>query len=71
MLFFLLFSQVEVDSALDTQLTEGNPFLQQCTDAQHARCAANQDVKIAGKAVLERCEAVELLHQQIRVDTAL
>lgn len=71
MLFFLLFSQVEVDSALDTQLTEGNPFLQQRTDAQHARCAANQDVKIAGKAVLERCEAVELLHQQIRVDTAL
>ena len=27
MLFFLLFSQVEVDSALDAQLTEGNPFL--------------------------------------------
>ena len=68
---FLFLVQVKVDPTLDAKLAEGNPLLQQLPHAHHPRHAADQDVEIAGKAVLQRGEAVELLHHRVRIGAAL
>ena len=69
LLFFLL--KLVVHAATDTFRAPSRPLLKNFRNAHHARAAADEDVEVAGEAVLKRCEPEELLHQLFGVDAAL
>ena len=71
MQLFLFALEVIVDATADTFPAERRPFLQQFPDAEDAGRPGNEDIEIAAEAVLQRGEAVELLHQLIWVGAAL
>ena len=67
----LLFVQRERRAALYAVHAEPDPLFQQPVHAEHLRGAVDQHVEIAGEAVLQRSELVELLHELVGVGGAL
>ena len=68
---FLLLRYVKVYPPPDAFEPPGDPFVQNLADAAHARRAAEQNVEVAGKAVLQRRHAEELLHELFGLHVAL
>ena len=63
---FLLLDLVE-NPALDAVRPPGNPLLQDLPHAHHPGHSGDEDVKVAGEAVLQRGQPEQLLHQLVRV----
>ena len=68
---FLLLRYVKVYPSPDAFQPPGDPLVQNLADAAHARRAAEENVEVAGKAVLQRRHAEELLHELFGVNVAL
>ena len=71
MQLFLFALQVKVETAADALAAERRPLLQQLTNAQYTGRTGNENIEIAAEAVLQRRHAKQLLHQLVRVGTAL
>ena len=71
MQFLLFLLEVVKDTPADALPAKGGPFLQKAVHPQHPWGAADEDVKVAGKAVLQGGHAEQLLHQLIRVHPPL
>ena len=65
----LLALQIVVGAAAHAFHPEGHPLVQNLPYAQHAGLAADEQVKVAGKAVLQLSGAEQFLHQLVRVLT--
>lgn len=66
-----LFLQVEEHAPADALHAPGDPLVEDLAHAHHARVAGNEDVEVAGKAVAQRREPEELLHDLLGVRAAL
>ena len=66
-----LFLQVEEHAPADALHAPGDPLVENFAHAHHARIAGNEDVEVAGKAVAQRREPEELLHDLLGVRAAL
>ena len=71
MQLFLLFVQVKLYPTLYAAFPKGHPFLQNFPYAHDTGNAMNQNVKVAGIAVLKRCQAEQFLHHLLRISTTL
>ena len=69
LLFLLL--EIVVGPALDTLLTESSPLGKYLTDTHDLGSSCDQDIEVAWVAVLQRSQTIELLHELIRVCSAL
>ena len=69
--FFLLLRYVKVYPPPHAFQPPGDPFVQNFADTAYARRAAEQNVEVAGEAVLQRRHAEELLHELFGIDVAL
>ena len=67
----LLFVQLEKDAPADALHAPRRPLVENLAHAHDARVARDEDVEVAGKAVAQRRELKELLHELFRVGTAL
>ena len=67
----LLFLNLIIQTPLDAVNPPGSPLVQDFTDAHNPGHTGNQDVEVAGKAVLQGGHTEELLHELIRIHTAL
>ena len=66
-----LFLQVKEHAPPDALHAPRCPLVEDLADAHHARIARDEDVEVAGKAVAQRREPEELLHDLLGVCTAL
>ena len=64
-------TDLEEQPPLDAIHPPGGPLLQNFTHAHHPGHPRDEDIEIAGKAVLQRRHAEQLLHQLLRVHSSL
>ena len=67
--FLLLY--LEENPALDAVRAPGRPLVQNLPHAHHPGHSRDEDVEIAGEAVLQGCQPEQLLHQLLRVNAPL
>ena len=71
MQLLLALGQVVKGAPAHAFYTEGDPLIEQLFHAEHARHPGDQHIKVAGKRILQRRDAKELLHELLRVYAAL
>ena len=67
----LLFLNLEVKAAADALGAPGCPLLQNLTHTHYPGHSGNENVEITGEAVLQGCQAEQLLHQLFRLHSPL
>ena len=67
----LLSPELEMNPPPHTLEPEGGPFLENLPDPHHPGRQSDQNVEVAGEAVLQRSEPEELLHQRVGIGAAL
>ena len=68
---FLLLREAVVDPPTDALGTPSRPFLQNLSNPHDFRETANEDIEVAGEAVLQGRQLHELCHKLIRVNASL